>query len=154
LLNSKYQKKTVVLDGREFVLYGPPDDDHYFASIGDNYEPEFLTVCRRFVAEDAFCIDIGANIGVKTLHLSRHANRGRVIAVEAGQRNFECLLSNIEANALKNVEAINAAIGDCSGEVKFHEDSAFGQVSAEGTTVPMFTIDDLATRFRSIEWIS
>jgi FkbM family methyltransferase len=135
------------MDGHEFILHGLPGDDHYFADIGDNHDPKFFTVCHRFVAEDAVCIDIGANIGVKTLYLSRHANRGRVIAVEAGKKNSECLLANVEANGLKNVEVLNAAIGDRTGEVRFHEHFAFGHVSAEGATVPMLTIDDLARQF-------
>jgi FkbM family methyltransferase len=147
LLDSKYQKKTVVLDGNKFVLYGLPGDDQYFANINDDHEPEFFTVCRRFVVEDSVCIDIGANIGVKTLQLSRHANRGRVIAVEAGKRISECLLANVEANGLKNVDVLNAAIGDRTIEVKFHENFGLGHVSAEGTTVPMMTLDDLARRF-------
>jgi FkbM family methyltransferase len=81
------------------------------------------------------------------LHLARHARSGRVIAVEAGQKNAECLSVNVEANNLKNVDVVNAAIGDRTTDVKFAEHFAWGRVSDKGTTVPMMTIDDLAKQF-------
>ena len=99
------QKKSVVLDGHEFVLHGR-SDDAYFNHVRDNHDPEFLALCRKLVTEDAVCLDIGANIGVKTLHLARHARSGRVIAVEAGQKNVECLSLNVKANNLKNVDVV------------------------------------------------
>jgi FkbM family methyltransferase len=143
---SAFQKKSVVLDGHEFVLHGR-SDDAYFKVLGDNHEQEFLTLCRKLVTEDAVCLDIGANIGIKAMHLARHARSGRVIAAEAGQKNAECLSVNIEANNLKNVDVVNAAIGDRTTEVKFAQNSAWGHVSDEGVTVPMITLDDLAKQF-------
>jgi FkbM family methyltransferase len=70
-----------------------------------------------------------------------------VIAVEAGQKNAECLSVNVEANNLKNVDVVNAAIGDRTTEVKFAEHCAWGHVSDKGATVPMMTIDDVAKQF-------
>lgn len=144
---STFQKKSIVLDGHEFVLHGRPDDARYFNVVGDNYEQEFSALCRKLVSQDAICLDIGANIGIKTLHLARHAKNGRVIAVEAAQKNAECLSFNVEANNLKNVDVVNAAIGDRTTEVKFCDDFAWGHVANEGATVPMMTIDDVAKQF-------
>jgi len=102
------RKKSVVLDGHEFILHGRHDDAYFNNTLGDNHEPEFLALCRKLVTEDAVCLDIGANIGIKTLTLARHARSGR--AVEAGHRNAECLSVNVEANKLNNVDVVNAAI--------------------------------------------
>ena len=143
---STLQKKSIVLDGHEFVLHGRPEDP-FFNTLGDNHDPEFLALCRKLVSEDAVCVDIGANIGIKTLHLARHARSGRVIAAEAGKKNAECLSVNVEANNLKNVDVVNAAIGDRTTEVKFAENFAWGHVSDEGTPVPVMTIDDVAKKF-------
>jgi FkbM family methyltransferase len=141
-----FQKKPIVLDGHEFVLHGRPDDA-YFNALGDNHDPEFLALCRKLIAEDAVCLDIGANIGVKTLQLARHARNGRVIAIEAGQKNAECLSLNVEENNLTNVDVVQAAIGDRTTEVKFAENCAWGYVSSEGAAVPMRTIRDVAEQF-------
>ncbi len=140
------RKKSVVLEGHEFVFHGHPDD-RYLDALGDNHDPEFLALCRRLVSRDAVCLDIGANIGVKTMYLSRHARRGRVIGVEAGRKNAECLSVNVKANNLKNVDVVHAAIGDRTTDVKFTENFAWGHVSDEGATVPMMTIDDVAEQF-------
>ena len=144
---STFQKKPIVLDGHEFVLHGRSDDAYFNTHVRDNHEPEFLALCRKLVAEDAVCLDIGANIGVKTLHLARHARSGRVIAVEAGQRNVECLSLNVKANNLKNVDVVSAAIGERTTEVKFIDNFAWGHVSDGGVTVPMMTIEDVASQF-------
>jgi FkbM family methyltransferase len=144
---STLHKKPIVLDGHEFVLHGRPDDT-YFSNVGDNHDQEFLALCRKLVGEDAVCLDVGANIGIKTIYLARHAARGRVIAVEAGPKNAECLSVNVEANNLKNIDVVNAAIGDRSTQVKFAEYHAWGHISKnEGLTIPMMTIDDLVSHF-------
>jgi predicted O-methyltransferase YrrM len=119
------QKKPVVLDGHEFVLHGRSDDAYFNTHVRDNHDPEFLALCRKLVTEDAVCLDIGANIGIKTLHLARHARGGRVVAVEAGQKNVECLSLNVKANNLKNVDVVSAAIGDRTTEVKFVDNFAW-----------------------------
>jgi hypothetical protein len=41
----------------------------YWQSVQDDFEPEFQSFCRQFIQSDYVCLDIGANIGVKTLFL-------------------------------------------------------------------------------------
>jgi FkbM family methyltransferase len=132
LLASAFQKKPIVLGCHEFVLHGRSDDP-YFGALGDNHEQEFLALCRKLVVEDAVCLDIGANIRIKTTHLSRHTRSGRVIAIEAGPRNAECLSVNVEANNLENVNVVNAAIDDRTTEVPFADNFAWGHVSTGQT---------------------
>jgi FkbM family methyltransferase len=147
LRDNSFQKRSIVLDGHSFVVYGLDDDHEYFGHLTDDFEPEYLEVCCMLIAEDAICMDIGANIGVKSLSLARQITRGRVVSVEAGPRIVGCLKANVEANDLKNVDVLHAAIGDQSGEVKFAEHSAFGFVSDKGASVQMMTISDAVGHF-------
>lgn len=141
--------KVVRLGRHRFILHGLSEDDAYFQSIGNNYEPEFQAFCHQFIDEDAICIDIGANIGVKALLLSRHARKGRVIAVEAAPSIARCLEINITANAASNVECVQAAVGDRIDTVHFFEMSAYGHVASEGIEVPMITLQEIV-RNRSL----
>lgn len=139
--------KKVRLGRHEFAIQGLRDDDPYFAGLCENYELEFQGFCRRFLPSNANCIDIGANIGVKSLYLSRHARKGRVIAVEAAPNVFECLEANVAANEADNVECVRTAIGDRVGTVRFSESSAYGHISSDGIEVPMITLQELVRRF-------
>ncbi len=139
--------KKVRLGRSEFTICGLDEDDPYFAGLCENYELEFQGFCRRFLPSNAYCIDIGANIGVKSLFLSRHAHRGRIIAVEAAPSVFECLQANVTANEAHNVECVQAAVGDKIGMVHFSERSAYGHISDEGIEVPMVTLHEIVRRF-------
>src|SRR2546426_4117571 len=52
-------------------------------------------------------VDVGANIGDFALAFASHS--GKIIALEPGLRNFASLQSNIAANGIKNVLALNVA---------------------------------------------
>jgi FkbM family methyltransferase len=55
-------------------------------------------------------IDVGANIGYFTLLMSRAVgDSGRVLAIEAEPKNFQFLRTNLELNAVTNVEALPVA---------------------------------------------
>jgi FkbM family methyltransferase len=138
--------RTLRLGPYAFTVRGVSPDDVYFKSLRDDYEPEFLDYCYQFVDEDAICLDIGANIGVKTLFLSRHASNGRVIAIEAAPNIAERLRENVALNSASNVECVQAAIGDRVGSARFAESSAYGHLSEDGVEVPMLTIEELAHR--------
>jgi FkbM family methyltransferase len=135
--------KVVQLGRHRLILHGVSEDDAYFKQISDNYEPEFQAFCQQFVDEDAVCIDIGANIGVKSLFLARHARKGRVIAVEAAPSVAKCLRANVAANAASNVEIVEAAVGDRIGKAYFTEMSAHGHLESVGTEVPMLTLQEI-----------
>ena len=140
--------KLVQLGPHRFVLRGLSENEFYFKLIHDNFEPHFQMFCQQFVDEDAVCIDIGANIGLKTLYLSRHARKGRVIAVEAAPSIAKCLEANITANVASNVECLQTAVGDRIGSAYFAEASAYGHIASVGTKVPMTTLREIVDRLR------
>lgn len=98
-------------------------------SIGDECEPEFLSFCHRYVHDDYFCFDIGANIGVKTLALSSLVSAGRVAAFEPGPTIYSLLCRNLAQNEIANVDSMNVAIGAHDGIVLFEENSAYGHIT-------------------------
>jgi FkbM family methyltransferase len=70
-------------------------------------------------------VDVGANVGLYTLLLARLAGAsGRVIAFEPEPDLFAVLQRNCWANRASTVTAINSALGEESGRVRFHR-SAF-----------------------------
>ena len=98
-------------------------------------------------------IEVGANIGAHTLHLSKRVGpEGRVIAFEPQQLVHGILVENMEQNGCTNVQAICAGAGDRAGVIvvppsDYAKPGNFGAVelraAGQGHTVPLMTIDSL-----------
>lgn len=66
-------------------------------------------------------IDVGANIGAfAVLAAHRVGPEGKVFAFEPATATFARLQRNVQLNQLKNVTAINAAVGGTNGEAQLH----------------------------------
>lgn len=95
-------------------------------------------------------VDVGANIGNTALAAaSRVGPGGRVLAFEPHPRTHAFLLENVALNDARQVEVVNAAVGDRPGTVKFSSLSAddINRVLASGEadsglTVPVRTLDE------------
>jgi FkbM family methyltransferase len=75
--------------------------------------PEFSLV-------DAECVvDVGANIGAFTLYQVLMKKVKLVVAFEPSPTTFRRLTGNLEANSIRNVKAVNAAVGESCGELPF-----------------------------------
>lgn len=76
-------------------------------------------------------MDVGANIGIYSLYLSRAVGRtGRVIAVEPDPDNLALLKENLEINGCANVTVLPCALGEQSGEARlFQNDDNRGNLS-------------------------
>jgi FkbM family methyltransferase len=78
-------------------------------------EPEIAAISRLISPGDVV-VDVGANIGHYTVHLSRCVGaQGRVIAIEPIAETFAMLSHNV--CALKNVTLMNLAIAEAEGFV-------------------------------------
>ena len=67
-------------------------------------------VLGRYVSEEDWVLDIGANIGYYTLKLSELVGpRGRVFAVEPVPSTFELLASNVRCAPFRNITLLNLA---------------------------------------------
>ena len=91
-------------------------------------------------------LDIGANIGDTVLTAAIQVGpEGQVWAVEPHPRTYQFLVSNLELNHIRNVETLNCAVGETSGEVVFADDRRddMNRVGIGTLTVPLARLDDL-----------
>ncbi len=145
--------KSLVVGGKKFSLEGLRDDDPYFTSISENFEPRFRNFCSSFLKEDFVALDIGANIGATSILLSQYLNAGKAIAIEPGKSVFKLLQKNITHNQIRNITAYNYAVSNKTQKVQFIDNSAFGfidssSISQNDSTVSAFTLDDLVDKLK------
>jgi len=83
------------------------------------YEPEMRDLLLLLKAGDTF-VDVGANVGVFTLHGSRQVGpTGTVLSFEPTSETFTRLNENIQLNGFTNIVARNSAVADKTGEIEF-----------------------------------
>ncbi len=96
------------------------------------YEPHITEALRRLLAPGDTAIDIGANIGVHTLVMSRVVGyRGRVVAIEPHPAVRRKLEQTLIANHITNVDVIPVALSDSAGRTVLFEGEGFAE--NEGT---------------------
>lgn len=107
----------------KYTFYYLTNDKYIGQRIAlEKYEPYETQLILRQTKIGNVVIDVGANIGYYTILLADKVGKtGRVYAFEPDKINFEILKKNIEANNLKNVEIINAAVGSKTGKIKLHK---------------------------------
>jgi FkbM family methyltransferase len=94
---------------KKLILYG-------------GYEQREIDLLCSLVRPGDCVLDIGANIGLYSLALSRAVGpEGRVIAFEPDPDNATLLRRNLEANRCANVTVLEYALGDASREVRLYE---------------------------------
>lgn len=94
---------------KKLILYG-------------GYEQREIDLLCSLVRPGDCVLDIGANIGLYSLALSRAVGgAGRVIAFEPDPDNASLLRKNLEANGCSNVTVMQEALGDESKDVKLYE---------------------------------
>jgi FkbM family methyltransferase len=135
--------KAVRIANKTYTVAGLSLSDSYFSGITDNFEPDFQEFCQHLLQDDDVCLDIGANIGMKSLMLSQFVPNGRVLAIEAAPTVGEILTLNIKNSGAQNVAVSRCAISDTDGEVGFADNSAYGHISQGGVRVPAKRLSSL-----------
>jgi len=105
-----------------YSVMGPPEDRGVIGQIqlsGGAYEPQVMNALSRLLEPDSVAFDVGANIGVFALVMSRLCPRGRVYAFEPAIESFDYLVRNLQANGARNVVAEHRAVYDTTGLVPF-----------------------------------
>jgi FkbM family methyltransferase len=82
----------------------------------DAREDDFFAF-RALLPQDGMVLDVGANLGFLTAHLSRHLTRGRVMAFEPVPDNLHALRHVVRTCRLQNVTIEATALGDHMGDV-------------------------------------
>lgn len=96
-------------------------------------------------------IDLGANIGLTTVWLTRHYTIEQIVAVEPDPNNLLVLKKNFDANNIK-ASVIPAAISPVDGYGHFENsaDSNLGHLSDRGTPVKLSTMTSILDSCPSI----
>jgi FkbM family methyltransferase len=118
-----------IADEDQFVFRPFTDDAD---KVSETYEP----IVRKLLSPkpSEVIVDIGANIGLHTIWLSRKVgSSGLVIAVEPEQTNFLILTLNKSLNGLNNVLTMRAALayGKTKGELVIPRPTLMGQASTQ-----------------------
>lgn len=133
-----FKGKRDTVDFNGFILDLKIDDwiqeKIYF--LGE-YEKAELKAMSHFLKPGDTFLDLGANIGVYSLHASRIVGpNGKVISFEPFSTNFEALKKHVEINSLTNVQLENMAVGNEEGTLTLYLDENednLGMVTANYT---------------------
>ena len=110
--------------------------------------PEITFLKQKRLKKGALVFDLGAHHGVIALLLARIVgDSGRVIAIEAGQHNFDVAKENKNLNAVQNLSIIRAAVAERGGVAISFSGGINGSISASGESVGAKSIDGLASEY-------
>ena len=110
--------------------------------------PEITFLKHKRLKQGALVFDLGAHHGVIAMLLARIVgDTGRVIAIEAGEHNFDVLNENKNLNAVQNLSIVRAAVDKKSGVMVSFSGGINGSISASGESVCAKSIDGLASEF-------
>jgi FkbM family methyltransferase len=126
----------------------------YYRYYEENYEKETFSYFNECIKPGQTIFDIGAHIGLFSVFFSKKLNgTGKVICFEPTPSTFGILKQTVAFNHLANCIAVNAAIAEKSGTLKFNLTSKDGEgsnanslvetgQSVNATEVSVFSIDD------------
>jgi FkbM family methyltransferase len=104
------------IGGHKFYFDATTDIGRSILVTGQ-FERHALDQCARFIRKDSVVIDVGANVGVHTVHYANCAPSGRIISIEPSRSTLQYLLRNIAH--LANVVPLNVALSDTTGIKSF-----------------------------------
>ncbi len=97
------------------------------------YKDIFLDEIYRFESDkpDPLVIDCGGNVGLSVLYYKHLYPGARVVSFEPDPTIYPLLAENVERNKLRDVRAVQAAIGGEEGTLRFASDGLYGSCLAE-----------------------
>lgn len=85
--------------------------------MGDSSKERLLYCLLSLTSQNSTIIEIGANVGMTTVPLSKRLSQGRLLAIEADPDLCQCLKQNLELNScLDRVTIVAVAISNYEGE--------------------------------------
>jgi FkbM family methyltransferase len=124
---------------------------HYLRQVEGSQiseEPD-LEVLPDVIKPGFNCIDLGANIGRYTKHMSQIAgSSGTVLAVEPVAFTFGVLSYCVGSLGLKNVRLRRCAVSDHDGVASMRIPNIYEAELVEGNDTPVITLDRLAVDLR------
>lgn len=102
----------------QIILY---KDSRLCKLIYSSFEETEICFLKRFLKKGDCFFDIGANIGLFSLHASNIVGEnGKISAFEPTPVTFDRLKKNIDINNFSNINAENIGLSDAIGVVKFN----------------------------------
>lgn len=124
--------------GRLSIPYGGKIETSSFTEHWSAYnlmpDASELSLMRQWVKGNSIVFDIGANVGVWTVLLSRTCPSAKVHSFEPAPNTFDLLARNISINKCSNATVNNIAASDNDGVVEFEVPkgvSIYGRVRPE-----------------------
>jgi FkbM family methyltransferase len=101
----------------------PAGDFNVSRSLLQNGEYDWrqITWLRQLLDSKSRAIFAGAHIGAVLIPLALLAGTRSMVAYEPSPRSFRLLTLNLRLNCIEGVLPINAALGECTGEIQFTE---------------------------------
>jgi len=110
--------------GHDFLLPSLHDSIAYTLFCNGSYEPNCIAVLKKFLRPGDTFVDIGANIGLFTVLLSKSVGpNGRIIAIEAAPQVAPYLHQNLRLNDVDNVTVCQMLATSAPGNVSFYPPS-------------------------------
>jgi FkbM family methyltransferase len=138
--SKRFAKKQALNHLPEWALT-PLRKRHYLSvlrQVSENYDPDFV-VLKHLLQPGDVVIDLGAHVGACTKFLSDVVGEtGLVYSVEPFPLNFEILQLNVRKLGLSNVQLINCAVSDVSGQLTMEVPtfSEFGESFYDARLIP------------------
>ncbi len=102
----------------KIILY---KDSRLCKLIYGSFEETEICFLKKFLRKGDCFFDIGANIGLFSLHASNIiGENGKIFAFEPTPVTFDRLKKNIDINKFLNINAENIGLSDATGVVKFN----------------------------------
>lgn len=135
------------LKGLRWISGAAPGRGKGLSVCWNRTEREQIAAAEALAPRGGLCFDVGANVGLYTLLLARHA--AQVVAFEPAPRNLRHLWAHVQRNGLDNVQVIPAAASDSQSMTGFEtgRDPGRGHLSdSAGQIVTTVRLDDVAAR--------
>ena len=123
-------------------------DPIYGFTDPEKYKPYIISFIQKNLRPGDVAVDLGANIGLLTLFMSRAVGRrGKVLAFEPGQRNLKLLRKNLSINGCNNVQVFEYAVGETNRPVFLPDRGAHNAIGEKETNrVKLVPLDDFLSK--------
>lgn len=115
-----HSKSAVMTISGQFNLHVDPRDLYgpsFYVMYGGaaafyHYEESLKAEIMQHLSSDGVFIDIGANIGLISLFVSKYFPNSKIYSFEPGEVTHHCLSRSITSNAIANVELIKKGVSN------------------------------------------
>jgi hypothetical protein len=140
------------INGVQYLIKNQDDCIQNLLLNGHQWNKEIVDIIRYFARTRRHFLNVGAHIGSVCLPIAPVINR--VTAIEAYPPTYEHLVENIALNNLRNVRAINIAVGNSEEDAFFMSNKICpienkDRISNNTGGMHVFTADDIKNNIRS-----